>query len=290
MNPIAARFDERLARKRQDERRAATAGAGVVGGLTAADAVREYARDASEAKSVKRSRSYADLLKKLEPGDIAFTRFASKQSPLMELGGKEIPIRAKDLVTMGTGSPYYHGQIYLGGGKVGQAGGLDQPYAVNKTYDDWSGQDVKVYRPTKASSAERKAALKFVQDARGTPYPSNAENLKQGLMNFLGVSPSSAGGKCRIGPTGALNCTTSVTSAYPEQFPKLHMTPDEMRAAEGMELVGRYGRAGKLTPYEHLISRALHPALKNLKWGALAGLGAYGLSRAAGAIGGDDDR
>jgi cell wall-associated NlpC family hydrolase len=240
---------------------------------------------------VKKSRAYADLLKKMEPGDVVFTRYASKESPNVELDKfGELPVRAKDLVQVSTGSPTYHGQLYLGGGKVGQAQGGAHTYDVNKTYDDWSGQDVKVYRPTKAAAAERKAALKFVQDARGTPYTSVPETVKQALANFAGVSPSSEGGGCRIGPKGGINCTTSITSAYPKQFPKLYMTPDEMRAVEGMELVGRYGRAGKLTPYEHLISRALHPALKNLKWGALAGLGAYGLSRAAGSEGGDDAR
>lgn len=277
----AERHDKRLARKRSDDDglQALAAGLGVTGGLSGGDALREYSRDALEEKSVKRSRSYADLFKKLQPGDVAFTRYPSKLSPNMNIAGVDVPIRAKDVVQIGTGSPYYHGELYLGGGKVAQAGGTEVPYNVNNTFHDWSGQDVKVYRPTKASAAERKAALKFAQDARGTPYTTFPETVKQGIANFLGISPSSKGGKCRIGPGGALNCTTSVTSAYPEQFKKLYMTPDEMRAVEGMELVGRYGRAGKLSPYEHLITRAMYPALKNAKWGLLAGAGVYGASK-----------
>jgi hypothetical protein len=279
----AERHDKRLARKRHDEDRAIGAGLGVTGGLALGDSVREYARDAVEDKTVKRSRSYADLLKKLEEGDVVFTRYAAKHAPKYALpGGQEIPLSAKDLVQLTTGSPHYHGQIYEGQGRTSQAQGSNLPYERSKTYNDWSGQDVKVYRPTKASGAERKAALKFVQDARGTPYTSVADTIKQGLANLAGVSPSSKGGKCRIGPNGGINCTTSITSAYPEQFKKLFMTPEEMRGVDGMELVGRYGRAGKLTPYEHLMTRAIYPALKNAKWGLLAGAGAYGASKLLG--------
>lgn len=281
------RHERRLARKLRDELRdddarstALAAGLGTTAGLSGADATREYLRDALEDKAVKHSRSYADLFKKLEAGDIVFTRYPAKHAPKYALpGGQEIPLSAKDLVQLTTGSPNYHGQIYEGGGKVSQAQGSNMPYERSNTFHDWSGQDVKAYRPTKASAAERKAALKFVKDARGTPYTSVGETVKQGLSNLLGLSPSSKGGKCRIGPDGGINCTSSITSAYPKQFDKLYMTPDEMRGVEGMELVGRYGRAGKLTPYEHVMTRGIYPLLKNAKWGLLAGAGAYGAKK-----------
>ncbi len=146
------------------------------------------------------------------------------------------------------------------------------------------GQDVKVYRPTGASAAEKSAALEFAEKAKGTPYTGAGETFMQGLGNIMGISPSSKG--CKIGPSGGINCTSSIAGAYPKQFDKLWMTPDQMRAQPGMDLVARYGHIPPPSVRERALTRVVHPMLKNLKYAAGAALSTYLLSKA---LKGDND-
>lgn len=260
-----------------DKDRAKKAGAATLAGKTAWDVSRETLRDIEEGKMAK-SRSYKDFLSKLEPGDVMFTRYKGKESPNIELAGLgEVPLRASETVQLGSGSPHYHGVLYGGKGKVYQAQGQDTTYGPNMMKKDIMGQDVKVYRPG-ASDAEKARALAFAEKATGTPYTSAGATLKQGLGNILGMSPSSKG--CKIGPSGQINCTTSIAGAYPKQFDKLYMTPDEMRAVPGMKLVARYGHIPDLSLREKALTRLIHPTLRNLKYGAGAALGTYLLSKA----------
>jgi len=232
-------------------------------------------RDRLENRAVKPSKSLKDFKSSLKPGDIIFTRYRSKDSPNLEIGKHEIPIKMTRLVQGVSGSKNYHGAIYLGRGRVSQAVGSESPLETSSLKEMYRGQDVKAYRPTAAKPKEVRRAVEFARKAKGTPYANTGQLIAHGLGQLAGISPGSK--KCKVGPEGNIVCTTLVTHAYPKQFPKKLMTPNEMRAQKGVKLVTRHSPIGSGAMGERLITRTILPAARGLKWG----LGAAALTAGA---------
>jgi hypothetical protein len=266
-----------------DKKRAAIAGGGVMAGKTGVDLAIEAARDLKE-KNFAKSKTMADFTDNLKPGDVLFSRFDRESSMPIKIGSVDSPFKNSDLLQLFTGSPNYHGAMYAGRGHTYEAGGAGGGYERMPIKESVGGHEVMAYRPTRATEQEIAQAMLRAKGNVGKRYPKFAELAKQGLSNFAGLSPPS---NCKIGAKGSVNCTSSVANALPKQFDKLYMTPDEMRAVPGMELVSKYNRSvPELNMLEKAAYRTPLKLARNLKYGAGAALGTYLLSKA---LNGDED-
>jgi hypothetical protein len=249
------------------------AGAATGTGVTGYHLARTHLMDRAEDRAVKHTGYWDQLQKKMQPGDIVFTRAHNKNTNKVSVGGGKMPFSVKSLVQGMTGSQNYHGGVYLGGGRIGQAFGEGTKNNTSWMIGEMPDQDVKIYRPTAASAAERKRAVKFVERARGTPYPKIGPLAAQGAGALLGVGGSSK--NCKVGPEGHLSCTTTVTHAYPDQFKRYNMTPEEMRRVKGMKLVARHRGLRATGLSDRLLPKVL-PVVRGLKWGVGAAAAAAG--------------
>ena len=254
---------------------AAGVGAGVTGLGAAGMSLGNIRRDIQDRK-VKKTRSLKDFHKKLQPGDILFVRGPKKfvEERVKLPSGKTAPVTNADLAQLIHGDPYYHASIYRGKGDLSEAIGLGEKAQGGKLHR-YRGQSVKAYRPTGASTKEVQEAIDYASKVRGTKYPTTKELVSFGAQSALGVGK---GSQCARKGGGPVVCTGVATRAYPEQFKRETMGPADMRRVKGMELVGRYGNTNpRLGVKEKVISRIIHPTLRNLKWG----LGAAGLTYGA---------
>lgn len=249
------------------------AGAAATGTGAAIESGYNIYKDRSENRSVGRSRSLKDLQKKLNPGDIVFSRSKLKDSPM--LAGGKVPLRTTELIQGITGSPHYHSGIYRGRGRVSQmVGGVGYKGESSAFKDAFLGEEIKVYRPAGAKSKEIQRAVQKAKQIKGTPYKNKKGILSQALGTIGGIGPSSKA--CKLGPKGSHTCTSAIAAVYPNQFKSEYVTPNEMRNTKGMTLLGRYGK-NPLRPGEVIANRVVAPLLRNAKWG----LGAAGLAYGA---------
>lgn len=261
-------------RERSVGEQAAIVGAGTTGALAAVDSAGNIIRDIREERAVPSAKSYAEFKKQLKPGDIMFSRYKLKESPEFEVMGKKLPFTVSQAVQAGHGSPHYHGLVYTGRGRGVEAVGLGDVAESAGLKKNIRGQSVKVYRPEGASAKEVRRAVRFAERAKGTPYKGWGGLAAQALGTVAGVSPASK--NCKVGPNGALVCTTLPAAAYPKQFPKEYMTPNEMRKTKGMKLVARYGKPQQALS-EKILNRVVSPLIHKARYG----LGAAGLAAAA---------
>lgn len=241
--------------------------AATTAGLSAANAISDSARDAAEATQVDTSKTIKHLKQQMKPGDIIMQRVPRGKSTKL-MGG----ITTSEFAQLGTGSPYYHTAIYKGNGKVYNMTGSEKNFELSDLKGMAEGNDIKVYRPN-ATKEEVQRALDFSKKLKKAKYQTGGGAVRQGLGHVSGISPMSAAAKS--GPNARHTCTTSVTGAYPNQFPKAYTSPRDMRKAPGMRLVGRFGNV-PMSVGEKAIVRGVHPYLKNLKWGVGAGAAALG--------------
>lgn len=269
------------------------AGLATTGALAAGHTIKEEYRDMKENASVRKTRSIKDLKKKLKPGDIIFTRFDSKHSPVWEadvpkflqklIKKKKVnmPIKASELVQMmAGGSTHYHGALHVGKGKVLEAQGQDMKSAVHNLKNTVSGNDVKVYRITDMKKRDIDAAAEWGKKQKGVRYANNKELVRHGAGHLFGANGPKS---CRPrGKKGPLVCTTVITKAHPKKFKREFMSPDEMRAQKGMKLVARFGKSPPTRLRTKILQRGIYPVLKNSKWGVAAAGAAYAANKLRG--------
>jgi hypothetical protein len=128
---------------------------------------------------------------------------------------------------------------------------------------------LRVYRPKKADDALK--AVRFAEKMRGEEYKDVSDMITHGTDHLFGSGgPKTSGLKCKIGKKGIV-CSELVAEAYPRIFKDRFMSPLDMRHSKDMELVARYGTKVPTTVRELALMHGVYPALKNAKWGALAG-------------------
>lgn len=279
MSTFLEGFKSAAVRKKQPEgmtegQQAAAVGAGTTGALAAGSSIKEYAKDVMENRSVKASRTIEHLKKQMRPGDIVLSGASLKNQDLINLKGVKLPVRIGELVQLLSGSHHYHGAVYGGKNKLYQAYGVGHKFGPSDL-EYMKGDRMKVYRPTGASKREVTDAVKYVKQTarRHAPYKNELELVGQGARYLL--DPTGGPGVCRKAGDKIV-CNTAVTKAYPKQFKKELMMPNEIRNTKGMKLVARYGRAAEPTLREKVWTRAVSPVLRNAKWGLMAGAAAYG--------------
>lgn len=262
---------------------AAGIGAGTTAAMSAVESTRAMLRDAQEQK-VRATRGFSDFTSKLQPGDILFHRRPVKNSALEKIGNYQMPFTEADELMSLKGDPYYHGSIYMGRGKIGDA--YDGVVGVRKNTPIMpeTAEDIKAYRPQVPQKAKDRA-LQYVKDMHGARYKDMSGLLEHGANHLL----NPVGKKTSLTPAEASVCTELVANAYPSIFKDAYAGPEEMRHAKGMQLIARYNPMGKITPRETITSRIIHPTLKNLKYGLLAGGLAYGARSIAEQMHGDSD-
>lgn len=260
-------------------RHAALAALGVTGVTAGAQAIPQILRDRAENDSVRKTRGWDKLLKQLTPGDVIFSRRGRKNVGKAEVGPFEFPFTEQDVMNVGKGDPFYHAAVYEGGGNVLESADWEKGIKRSRLWKD-TPEELRVYR---APEKDASRALKFMSEAQGTPYKSEMGVIKHGAKHLAGLSEKTTGNACKAGKNG-LVCTEAVAEAFPGIFKNKLAGPAEMRAAEQLKLVARYGG---LEPgmREILLSRLVHPVIKNAKWGALAGAGVM----AANALMGDSN-
>lgn len=260
-------------------RQAALLSMGVTGTLAAGQSVPRILKDVAENRAVKKSTSWRAFVEKLEPGDVMFSRLPRKYSPKVKYGNqKELPITQQDLMNAVKGDPYYHAGVYGGHGNTYEASGFGEKLKSGKLKKKGAPQDFRVYRASKAEAAQ---GVKNMKKGLGASYPESLDIAKHGLQHLAGVTKKTTG---TCGGKSGITCTESVAEAFPKIFKDRLASPAAMRSAEGLELVARHG-ASAPKMRELLLSRLVHPILKNAKWGLLAG----GLGLGAMALKGHDN-
>lgn len=244
------------------------AGVGAVGSYAVGSSVRDAARAFKERKI--KSESINTLRKKIQPGDIIFTRLRKDLSP--EVAGKRIPkvfggpITGGESIRMYSGSPEYHAAMYAGKDRVVAATG-DPKVKAQRLRTALSDQSAKIYRPSLASEIEKQKALDFANKSVGAKYMNEKDILKTVGKNIFLGGPKS----CQRVPGKGFVCTTLVTKSYPKQFKKEWMQPREMAGVKGMDLIGRYGgRIKNLTARERIFTHGISPIIRGLKYGVPA--------------------
>lgn len=268
-----------MRRRRRDEpddraRQAAEVGALTTGSLAARHGILHGALDASEEAAMPRSTRYDDFLGKLKPGDVIFHRKQHKDTGKAEFAGVEAPFRELDVMLAAKGDPFYHASVYRGRGKTTEAAGWDEGVKNSRLWGA-APEELRAYRPN-VSETQRQRALDFVRSKIGAKYKGELGVMRHGAEHLLSpLEGPSTGQRGSKGLTDAV-CTELAAEAYPSLFGKRFMSPADMRHHPSMEMVGHYGHIPAVGARERILTRGVYPLLRNLKWGVLGGLGAYG--------------
>lgn len=178
---------------------------------------------------VSNTKSYAQLKKKLKPGDIIIAGSTARHSggvtveslpkPIQKIYkrmglGKSHKILSNSslLNTVGAGSKY-HGGIYAGKGRIIHMT-TDEGAVSERLEQALSGQNFSAWRPSgKGSSAEMKSAVNFAKKSvkNKVPYESALEYMKEPLVNL--TVPNVARKACRDTSKGMV-CHTLPVMAY----------------------------------------------------------------------------
>ena len=257
--------------EQERRKKSAMIGGGVLASMAATEGIGNELFEKAESSKMKRSRSWDDFLKKLEPGDTLFHRTPGKYTD--PLFGGEGRIKINDLLLATKGDPFFHSSMYKGRGKIIEAIGQGKSMkAQDLKGDRYVPQEIKAYRPSKGNPEK---ALAYAKKSVGSDY----KTLGQSAEHAFGHLFKPGGGPSATPCKGNKICTEMVAEAYPETFRKRFMSPVDMRKAEGMELVGHYGKTLPIAMREKILARGVYPLLKNLKYGVGAGAMAYGGSK-----------
>lgn len=267
-----------MTKEEEKRKKAIGIGGGVTLGMAGYEGALNEFRDQAENASVPRSRSINDLRKKIKPGDVVFHRTPNSESFRNSLG-----ITNNDILSTIKGDPFGHASIYTGHGRIIESGGGDKHTVgssdlmrranLRKPNFRHMQEDLKIYRP-KVSPEKVKDAIAYAVNSKGREYASDTDLLKHAANHLLNPTggPNVA---CKTGKKG-ITCTELVAEAYPDILKKRYASPADMRASKDLELVARYGNRIPMSLREKILSRAVYPTIKNLKYGVGAGALAYG--------------
>jgi len=250
----------------------------VVGGATALGTAgtalnirrRTLAEEALESK-LKKSHTKNDFMKKLKPGDILYSGYHPKHSPYVNIGKRKVPIPQSQVVQMVTGSPYYHGMLYAGKGKIIQAEGAKRPLAVRNLKSAMADQRVKAYRIKNLKGKDAEEAIRWARSKVGTPYKSVSDSIKQGLSMLY--DPKGGPSSCRKTGKGIV-CNTLPTKALNKYFKKEYSTIRDIRKNKNVAHIATFARS-KIPRSDKIVSHVVYPALKSLKYAPLIAGGSY---------------
>ena len=261
--------EERKSRLEQ----AAGLGAATTGGLALNHSIRHTLQDIGEERAVPKTNSWREYLKKLQPGDVIFSREFGKD----DRGKAHI----YDALAAAKGDNFVHPTVYRGGGMISEAGGADVPAKARARMSaSHYPLEQRAYRFKNIADPEKARAFQFLDEMAGTPYKSATDTALHGLGHLAGVQVPTTGKACRVGKDGVV-CSELVAEAFPKRFKDRLMSPIDMRHHPDMEMVARYGHSVDVPLGERVLARGVYPVLRNLKWGLGAGaLGYAGLSLA----------
>jgi hypothetical protein len=269
---------QRYARK-NDERMsagetAAISGLGMTAASTAHGGISAYLQDEA-LKDLKYTRDYEKFRKSLEPGDILYYKRPGGKSANAELGGIDLPLKETNVMQAGKGDQYYHPAIYEGKGMIRHSAGWDEGIKRSPLLSGLD-EEILAQRPKKKQLVKK--ALNRSEKMLGGDYKQEMETMTHGAKHHLGVK-TPTGGKCGTDP---LLCSEYVAESYPDLFGHREISPRAMRASKDAELVGRYATsnlAKGMTATEKAMIYGAYPALKSLKYGALAAAAGYAGSK-----------
>jgi hypothetical protein len=236
------------------------AGLATTGALATRHTLRDIVNEAAERKLVPGTKRWDEFISKLEPGDLLFSKVNKTNADSGYI---------KNVLQVGTGSPYYHASMYTGKGDIFEAPGGDfkSDYYSGKK-EMGRNRDIVAYRPNVSEKSRAKAAIETPKALKGFKYMDDSDTLKMGLNNLF---VPGAGG-CVKTDKGVV-CTTVPQHAYKGLF-NAATNVEEMQRHPNMEMVARLEKKapGML---DRFLTRGVYPVLKNLKWGLAAGGAGY---------------
>lgn len=272
---------------------AAMTGGSIVGANVARHNIAHAVRAAKESKLD--THDIGHVHKKLQPGDVFFSRSPRKESPAykdvkekwrdtpvtgkkwFEKIRKHFPsFREQDLIRMYGGHPLYHAGIYVGDGKVIHA--ADEARGVvkediGKAFEH--GSKVHFYRAKGADKKEVESAVNFAHKSVGKPYEGRKWINKEILRELVGRRKPVSGGKV----CNQYVCTTLVSNAYPKKFKKHWAQPPEMMSRLEPIAKATKGHAAPISIGQRIPPHVIAPTVRSLKM-AVPGAGlAYILSK-----------
>jgi len=257
--------------KRSNAAFAAQVGAATTGALTAHGVASDVLRENKDFKRVKSSKSTADLVKKMKPGDIVFSRFVEPRHTKDKELLQKLK-RLKGVLAVGGGAEHYHASLYVGRGNTMEHPGQIHRAGIHSAHAQLGrGHNSIVFRP-KVSKRVKEQAVSRARQLKGRAYGTNMEIFQKGVRNLL--NPMAGVGKRRAKTLkGNVLCTDVITHAYPSLFPDKDSTINQMSRHPKMEMVARLTKnKSKPKGWESVLAKGVHPILKNLKWGVGAGL------------------
>lgn len=255
---------------------AAISGIGTSAALTAHGGIEAYKQDAA-LKDLKHTRDYKKFREGLQPGDILYYKRPEKWSAEASLGPLDLPIKENNIMLAGKGDQYYHPAIYEGKGMIRHSAGWDEGIKRSPLRSGLE-EEILVQRPKNAAHVQK--ALERSKELLGGNYKQEADTILHGAKHLAGIK-TPTGGACKKDPSGLL-CSEYVAESYPDLFKDRNLSPRTMRASKDADLVARYATspsAKLMTNTEKAMVYGAHPALKSLKYGALAAAAGYAGSK-----------
>ena len=246
-------------------------GAGVGAGGAYATAKKEMEVSKLREATIERSPSLTAFIKKLQPGDVIYSGVAGGIMPSDSVA-KKFGFRAIPLVS---GDLKYHSMVYTGRGKVIDAARRRDLGEGNRTPDiaeiplqkklrslKRNEYTLTAYRSIGDDRDDRRRAVERARSLIGGRYPDDLEITGKALKVLVGIP----GRKGAITKDEPLVCQDTAIKAYPDKFPKRHLTVSEMQYNPNFTPVARAG-SHTYSPEEQILAQNTYPLLKGLRAG-----------------------